>query len=1778
MSVMNDQEKKVLLGQVTLGTIAPVPSGVVRVFICTSGQDTVQERNALIEIVYPRVREYCRREYGLEFQAVDLHWGNEDNLYPDNHSTCSFYHREISRCQEQSEGPNFLLLMGQKRGRCSLPASIPDEEFRHLRHALMRHKGRQNRNYGLLEEWYELNENALPNAYILKPVSSNIPEYVDVSSICFYILHPCFTFSSPVFKGKGYEWRKWQGTNESSVPDMLRHGLMAKVLRDGFAIGWRFHCRPLRPQTPISFFHKRQYVESQVYHGIETAEHPDGKCLALFRNIIDLKNHTDDEGSEKFTELTYNERQEHLEIDPVVEKKLTALKSRLEDLLPDANRATFEVLWRYDDVIDPKLHKKYLDSLCDAVLNKLITLVDNVSKERNAQTGSELYQEVYQHWLRCKDLAESYRGREDILTKINRYLLGSSPKPLVLHGVSGSGKTFLMSKCSLEAQNVFTCPVITITRYVGYTPHSSSLRPLLVSLCSQLKVVLDDDPNVIPTDCAELVKLFHKLLHRVPKDYRLLMFLDDISLIRPDSSATDLTWLPSELSKNVRLVVSTKPGNSLARLRDNVVQEQENFLEIGALSTAEAYNLLLHLTAQDNRVVTENQRDTLRQAFQTCSLPLYVKIMTDFVCKEWVSSMLVSTQMLPMALADSVSYMFSHLEKTYGPVTVTRSMGYLCASKTGLSDCEMHDILSLDDAVLGEVFANRHPLLHRVPCSKWIQIKDTVSPFLASKKQDGVTVNFLCHEIFDEFVKERYLCDENTVKEIHSLLADYFLGSWANQRKPFSTKYTCTRGAWSPSIETDRLVPAQPHTFTSRSGVTRYNRRKFDQVARHLYCSGRLEELNRLVLFNYDWIYNKTKALSLEQIITDLDLHPSKETTLVSECLRVSLSVIEKDINNLAAELSGHLLPHYRSYPNIRQLINTCDRKGLKHNALIPIFPYHKVTGSSLKYVLEAHTQIDQCFLSHDGATLFTKGRESPEVFSCASDSGGGRTVLLTSSGYLHITPNGKYMVVIDHVTEKTAKIHSGDDGRFIGQLVVMNHIDVKPREKYHMGPVCVSNQRICIVVSADKSYLCIAELPGCTFLQIVELDNRATVCEITSDSNFVFCNSGRHMLTYNLYTLEHTSTAALSYAPNSMALTHDGRRCYVSSEMENKLTTMHVIRGSVDVVYKAVLEDWMEGDKIYELKVSPDDTMVVLRGSHNLVVHSRQDEQVTAHFHRPSESLDEFRLPMSSYERLVFTQTAFSGDSRYLFGTLFRNIYMWEISSGNLITAVQTPPGVVSVLLASPNYGLLYTLLHGHSSVQCWDVQEVTNKVDPVDQLCDRVTDIRVTSDQSRAFATCSTGEEIAVVEMATGTILDLLTHDSKVEDFAISPDGNHVLVSTKPKWSNCAVKVWNVRNRQIIAEFGNTSGYCVSYHKENALLLLYQQENTFKAPFHITRFTFYDENFLSGVFDFQVPFLLSKPFVTANDRHLVMFTARDYIGSKGMYDTPEVTVVDLETEKVINIFTPENFYDVTSMVAILDVRGSPRYPTMLAVIYLSEGLKDTPENGQLFCPQYGLLILDVIQGSIKAMCEPFISAALPINNDLLLANDFSFAIDGSSNIFDCVSMSYSGSMPFKLRSPRSLALNGKVVVFADGSILRVFRLENMEALVTCETHAEITTLKICDDDRTLVLGCNDGTLLSYILLYPDTDDCEDILSALPSRQEDSVPDREVPSRRSPRAWDKVSREDNIPGYSRPPSAKSTGPSEKELLEKVKPVKRIRPNSDTYLYMNDKSVTCAVM
>ncbi|CAF4265838.1 unnamed protein product, partial [Adineta steineri] len=47
----------------------------VRLFVSSTFTDTTDERNGLINHVYPRLREYCLNKYKIQFQYSDMRWG-----------------------------------------------------------------------------------------------------------------------------------------------------------------------------------------------------------------------------------------------------------------------------------------------------------------------------------------------------------------------------------------------------------------------------------------------------------------------------------------------------------------------------------------------------------------------------------------------------------------------------------------------------------------------------------------------------------------------------------------------------------------------------------------------------------------------------------------------------------------------------------------------------------------------------------------------------------------------------------------------------------------------------------------------------------------------------------------------------------------------------------------------------------------------------------------------------------------------------------------------------------------------------------------------------------------------------------------------------------------------------------------------------------------------------------------------------------------------------------------------------------------------------------------------------------------------------------------------------------------------------------------------------------------------------------------------------------------------------------------------------------------------
>ena len=88
-------------------------------------------------------------------------------------------------------------------------------------------------------------------------------------------------------------------------------------------------------------------------------------------------------------------------------------------------------------------------------------------------------------------------------------------------------------------------------------------------------------------------------------------------------------------------------------------------------------------------------------------------------------------------------------------------------------------------------------------------------------------------------------------------------------------------------------------------------------------------------------------------------------------------------------------------------------------------------------------------------------------------------------------------------------QVHTTDDGRFLGQLLPTSYLGLRPDDKFTLGKVALTDAFLAITVTTDRSFLLVADLEFCKFAEKLELEGRSTVCEITPDSRYVFCNSG---------------------------------------------------------------------------------------------------------------------------------------------------------------------------------------------------------------------------------------------------------------------------------------------------------------------------------------------------------------------------------------------------------------------------------------------------------------------------------------------------------------------------------------------------------------------------------------------------------------------------------------------------------------------------------------------
>jgi|GEM_PF-2042387 len=686
-----------------------------RVFVSSTFSDLKAERNALQERVFPKLKDLCMA-HGCRLQAIDLRWGVSEEAGLDQ-KTMEICLAEIKRCQEVSPRPNFIVLLGDRYGWRPLPYEIPADEFEEIERRSTGHPA-----HHLLNTWYRRDDNAVPPAYVLLP------------------------------RAEGTPWADNQVWGRDVEGPLLR--LFEKAV-DGMG---------LSPEARLK--HVASATEQEIHAGALRVSNASEHVLCCFREIDNLdeldRDAIKDERARQFVDID-----EHGHMDTDARQRLRALK---EDKLSKALPVN---IFRYKGHWDSGAGEVLadLDSLCETVLKRLSkVLLDEIALLVAIAPSRE---ESENHRRFAAGRASCFIGRTDGVQAIREYLRGVCPHPLVVHAPVGYGKSSLLSKAFTEVISGGDRKRVMF-RTIGATPRSTNALTLLQDLHEELMSLPGMVVREIPHDFGSLVDELPRRLADAASAENVVLFIDALDEISPAHGACTLQWIPMNLPRHVRIVVSTQPDECLDRLRQVLPPGQ--FLQLEPLRQEDGHDLLRVWLDSARRSLRQQQEEEILARFAKHGNPLYLFLAFQEACR-WKSYDGLERTDLPSELQGIIRCLLRRLSMGmyHGEALVSHSLGLISASKNGLAEDELLDLLSIDSDVFNEFLGrSRQPLSgSKLPVVVWIRLFAELSAFLTERNIGGSNLIGFQHQVFDEVVCSEYMDDSERLSR-HQLLSEYF--------------------------------------------------------------------------------------------------------------------------------------------------------------------------------------------------------------------------------------------------------------------------------------------------------------------------------------------------------------------------------------------------------------------------------------------------------------------------------------------------------------------------------------------------------------------------------------------------------------------------------------------------------------------------------------------------------------------------------------------------------------------------------------------------------------------------------------------------------------------------------------------------------------------------------------------------------------------------------------------------------------------------------------------
>ncbi|KAK4476253.1 hypothetical protein MN116_001460 [Schistosoma mekongi] len=329
--------------------------------------------------------------------------------------------------------------------------------------------------------------------------------------------------------------------------------------------------------------------------------------------------------------------------------------------------------------------------------------------------------------------------------------------------------------------------------------------------------------------------------------------------------------------------------------------------------------------------------------------------------------------------------------------------------------------------------------------------------------------NFICSVdgYFVYKLSTKNQLDQTTLNKVDSMLKGYFLNEWFAKRKDLASLRSYKTSFHSICFSTlGGSNDPEKENYNCDLRVLAFNVRYLRQLSFCLLNVKDYYEFSYRTTFCFDWLYGKIYSIGVKSVLDDLrilidmlsSLDDESNFTENARAIRFESSIMQNILTQLSnslyynpdslpTELLGYLVRFTSGFSNhnkqtpenekislIDLLVKECEVRVTKRSYLLPLYSYPLTPGSPLLGQITCPTPLLNLYNLHQNnnewkfnSQILIKLKNNPVIYRYDCQQGREISCWKSSSGYLYLTPNGKYAIIIDEEKRDTLKIHQID-------------------------------------------------------------------------------------------------------------------------------------------------------------------------------------------------------------------------------------------------------------------------------------------------------------------------------------------------------------------------------------------------------------------------------------------------------------------------------------------------------------------------------------------------------------------------------------------------------------------------------------------------------------------------------------------------------------------------------------------------------------------------------